>query len=920
MDNQSDLYYGLVEDYDNYFYDIKAISFSKTVYSCGIGINNRFIPEYTIVPDNAKDSPKIRFYSSDDSILQPIVDSDKNFLYLLGKNSGVVTVQAVIYKNALDPSNVVTGTFTVQVFGESSSDTTGEVDYINFSKNEYEITLNYQLNKYNKKVYKSVENNDVELNFHPNTANIPTVYYESMDTSVFTVNASGVVFPISDGEAILMATAYDGSLVATTLIKVKVNVYNIRGELLTRKCSSISFDNDNYKLGVGDTSKVGIIFTPSTLSEEDIPKVTYVTDSNVCSVDADGKLTANAVGSTTITAYCYNDDEHIAIFGAPISARSVITVSAESVKPSGDEIADDSDINIESISISVNGQLRLGYDTATGFGKSISVTANISPTQVVNSGVTWDVLYDETDEYDSSLDGEDSFEVITVDTRSNGMEAIITPIGLGSCKLACIANDNTSMYSIVDVYVYASEISSGTQPDGETGGLVYDIDEIVDYSNITSIKFASKVYRTISGETDQTSITMYNRDARVYNTNKLTYESSDNSICSINNYGELTPNRSGEIQYDKKGKITGMEGGVAYIYCYAGDSSSIVYTRAQVIVVPSGFGYDKDGNIIKLETETEEDIYHVDLRKFKIIDDDIDVGEIDDNGGVPDSQLEAGKSVKENKKFVITVINKNKVNNKKYNYFIKKSGSYAELTDDLLSATLFGSKAKAKEFANNSMRHLKHYAWQAENCVIREVDTYKRFSGNNLKYPIAETSGGIISWKDYLKYGCPYCNHFSDTSKYAININSKVPKYIICPQCTQDFIVTTPKSVKDKDYKDIQPSSHKKKKPWKTLSDASKSTNTSVKVPITYRPGDSFNVTVTTKTRAKNLMKILKAAKKDVLKKDKVEIFSKFAKTKNNKAYVFTFSKKDLDLRTLMIYIIEYKKLNKSILKDCIKK
>ena len=122
----------------------------------------------------------------------------------------------------------------------------------------------------------------------PDDSTYPEVTWSSSDSSVATVDSSGVVTAISGGSAIITVTTNDGNHTATCNITVEQRV------------SGVSLSRSDVTLSVDETLTLTVAVSPSDATHK---TVTWTSsDTAVATVDITGKVTAVGAGSATITA------------------------------------------------------------------------------------------------------------------------------------------------------------------------------------------------------------------------------------------------------------------------------------------------------------------------------------------------------------------------------------------------------------------------------------------------------------------------------------------------------------------------------------------------------------------------------------------------------------------------------------------
>ena len=142
----------------------------------------------------------------------------------------------------------------------------------------------------------------------PTNATNRTVTWKSSNTSIATVNSSGLVTAKSPGSAIITATTTDGTnLSATCSLLVKQNIVY---------ASSISLNKSSAKLVAGQQMQLLATVLPENTTNK---TVTWSSsNSSIATVNSEGEVTAIAPGTVTITAKTSD--------GTNLAATCVLTV------------------------------------------------------------------------------------------------------------------------------------------------------------------------------------------------------------------------------------------------------------------------------------------------------------------------------------------------------------------------------------------------------------------------------------------------------------------------------------------------------------------------------------------------------------------------------------------------------------------
>lgn len=308
----------------------------------------------TVLPENA-DNKLITWSSSDEKLAK--VDKDGKVTAL---EPGVVTIIATNTDTGLTGFCVVT--ITQPVTGLT----------LNSNYQELWVGSKYAIIPY----------------VLPVDAQNKNVSYKSSDTSVASVDEDGVVTANKGGSCIITVTTEEVSLIATVTIDVKEYV------------STISLNESNKLMNIGTSAN--LIATVSRDSATNKNIIWNSSDSNVVSVDQNGRIYAGNDGTAVITA--------TAADGSGVSASCII----RSVKP------------VTSISVEPD-TIRLIV------GESQKAYVTIYPEDASIKDVTW-VSSNES--------------IATVDGDGE-----VFAVGAGKCKITAISNDGNNIKASLSVYV-----------------------------------------------------------------------------------------------------------------------------------------------------------------------------------------------------------------------------------------------------------------------------------------------------------------------------------------------------------------------------------------------------------------------------------------------------------------------------------
>jgi uncharacterized protein YjdB len=124
----------------------------------------------------------------------------------------------------------------------------------------------------------------------PENATNKTVTWKSSDSKVASVDTNGKVTAVAAGTATITVTTADGGKTATCTVTVKAATVPVTG---------VKLDKTSLTLTAGDTATLTATVAPENATNK---TVTWKSsDSKVASVDTNGKVTAVAAGTATIT-------------------------------------------------------------------------------------------------------------------------------------------------------------------------------------------------------------------------------------------------------------------------------------------------------------------------------------------------------------------------------------------------------------------------------------------------------------------------------------------------------------------------------------------------------------------------------------------------------------------------------------------
>lgn len=230
----------------------------------------------------------------------------------------------------------------------------------------------------------------------PEDADNKNVIFTSSDDSIASVDASGVVTGMKGGQAIIIAKTEERGLIASCQVTVQEFV------------SSIKIDSGASRINIGDIKQITATVTTETATNR---KISWSSsNSNIVSIDNNGKMKGVGVGKATIYA---NTTDGSGLFDS-ITVEVIYPVTSISVSPSSVSIPE---------------------------GKSTKVTATVSPSNATYKEINW-----------SSSDT----SVATVD-----YDGEITGVKAGICKVYATSSDGNEIVGVCKVTVKPTVPATG---------------------------------------------------------------------------------------------------------------------------------------------------------------------------------------------------------------------------------------------------------------------------------------------------------------------------------------------------------------------------------------------------------------------------------------------------------------------------
>ena len=196
----------------------------------------------------------------------------------------------VVHKNATTNTVIATQSLKVTDCPESSTFCV----YVQFGEMDCSCVVPMKSVEVSGANDKVVAGSDVQLSasvFPANTTDDYTITWTSSDNSVATVDNTGKVTGVAEGNVTITAKVSD----------TIVDTYDVTVQALAIPITGIDVTTDKTEIKVGTTAQLTTTVNPADTTDD--KTVTYTSsDEKIAKVDANGKVTAVAPGTATITA------------------------------------------------------------------------------------------------------------------------------------------------------------------------------------------------------------------------------------------------------------------------------------------------------------------------------------------------------------------------------------------------------------------------------------------------------------------------------------------------------------------------------------------------------------------------------------------------------------------------------------------
>ena len=315
--------------------------------------------------------------------VEPATTTDKSVTFS-SSNAEVATVYTDGKVTAL-----ALGETTITITAKSGVSTTINVTVV--ATPAASITLNKA-----EATLKATETVALEATVGPETTTNKSVTWSTSDASIGTVDENGVVTAVAVGKATITATTANG-LKATCEITVAETPAS--GIVIDKDALGIT--GNNLEMRVGDTKTINVTVEPATATDKTITFSS--SNAEVATVDADGKVTALALGETTIT----------------ITARSGVSAS----------------ITVNVVATSAASITLNKIEATLKATETVALEATIDPETTTDKSVTWSTS-------DASIATVDEDGVVTAVAVGKAIITATTANGLtASCDITVLHRD-----------------------------------------------------------------------------------------------------------------------------------------------------------------------------------------------------------------------------------------------------------------------------------------------------------------------------------------------------------------------------------------------------------------------------------------------------------------------------------------------
>ena len=327
---------------------------------------------------------------------------------------------------------------------------------------------------------------ELKVSLTPSEASNQQVEWKSSNTNVATVSENGIVTGVASGTAIITCTTKEGGFTASCFVVVR------------ERLTDMKLNYDEYRLSLGKTFTLTVMVDGKPITDQQFKWTS--SNSDVASVNKNGKVTGNKLGKAVITAYALD------------GSGGYASCEVEVVRP------------VTRITLNKN------YLTMT-IGQTVQLKAKVEPSNATYKTPYWTV--------------EGAGDVVYVDD-----DGYVTALKEGTVNVIARARDDSEKFAICQVVVLkpvpaTSVILSDktiTMVEGESKTINYRLSPVnstdnvtwsTDNSSVATVSNSGKVTAKSTGTAYITAMTDSGKTATTQvnvvglNVKKLTLEQYD---------------------------------------------------------------------------------------------------------------------------------------------------------------------------------------------------------------------------------------------------------------------------------------------------------------------------------------------------------------------------------------------------------
>lgn len=302
------------------------------------------------------------------------------------------------------------------------------------------VVTGVQLNK-TKLTLQPGKSKKLEATVLPETAENQEVTWSSSDKEIVKVNKNGRVTAVSEGTAMIIVTTNDGGYTAECTVTVSKNAPE------DIAVTGVTLNKRTLALKPGENEMLIATVSPVTAANKSLRWTSSNTD--VATVDANGKVTAMANGMAVITVSTV-DGGFTAQCTVTISEKQTEVVAVENVK-----------LNKTSLTLDI--------------GESESLMATVTPEDAANKNMTWS----SNDEDVASVDAKGK---VTAISRGTATITVRTEDGNFAAQCKVTVTDPNATTTDTETQPDGSTVTTVEDVNGSNSSTTVDVDGVVDTS------------------------------------------------------------------------------------------------------------------------------------------------------------------------------------------------------------------------------------------------------------------------------------------------------------------------------------------------------------------------------------------------------------------------------------------------------